>query len=67
MAPDIVKDIYLTIKTRGPHAFKNLILSLRQSEHENIADILEGKTSANNTRYILLLFIINFSLMLNIL
>ncbi|KAL6433837.1 hypothetical protein ACFW04_005813 [Cataglyphis niger] len=48
MAPDIVKDIYLTIKTRGPHAFKNLILSLRQSEHGNIADILEGKTSANN-------------------
>ncbi|XP_029660256.1 caspase Dronc-like isoform X1 [Formica exsecta] len=49
MAPDIVKDIYLTIKTRGPYAFKSLILSLRQSDHENVADILEGKTSASNT------------------
>jgi len=66
MDPDIIKDIFLTIKTRGPHAFKHLILSLRQSDHENVADILEGKISINNTnntnntsntRYIL---IINF-------
>lgn len=49
MEPAIIKDIFLTIKTRGPHAFKNLILSLRQSNHENVADILEGKISINNT------------------
>ncbi|XP_072767388.1 caspase-6 isoform X2 [Anoplolepis gracilipes] len=45
---DTIKDIYLTIKKRGPHAFKNLILSLRESDHGNVADILEGKTSENN-------------------
>lgn len=61
-----VKEIYMTIRTRGPYAFKSLLLSLRQSDHGNIADILEGNTSTNNIKYILLLFIINFSLMLNI-
>ncbi|EFN73736.1 Caspase Nc [Camponotus floridanus] len=49
MDPDTIKVIFLTIKTRGPHAFKNLILSLRQTDHENVADILEGKISINNT------------------
>ncbi|RLU17966.1 hypothetical protein DMN91_010207 [Ooceraea biroi] len=49
---DTVKDIFLTIKTRGPNACKNLLLSLRQSNHGNIADILEGKSiSSNNIRY----------------
>ncbi|XP_012521921.1 caspase-1 [Monomorium pharaonis] len=50
---DTVKDIWLTIRTRGPNAFKNLILSLRQSDHENVANILEGRndtSNANNTR-----------------
>lgn len=42
-APSIVRDIYLTIKTRGPKAFKNLLLSLRQTGHREAADILEGK------------------------
>lgn len=52
-APETVKDIYLTIKTRGPNAFKNLILSLRHSGHGVIADILEGRDSENNsTRYL---------------
>lgn len=54
---DTVREIYLTIKTRGPYAFENLLLSLRQSDHGNIADILQEKTNANNIRYILLLFI----------
>ncbi|XP_011639443.1 caspase Dronc isoform X2 [Pogonomyrmex barbatus] len=44
---DTVKDIYLTIKTRGPNAFKNFILSLRQSDHENEANILEGISNTN--------------------
>lgn len=49
MDSDTIKVIFLTIKTRGPHAFKNLILSLRQTDHENVADILEEKISINNT------------------
>ncbi|KYN04011.1 Caspase Nc [Cyphomyrmex costatus] len=47
-AQNTVKDVLLTIKTRGPNAFKNLILSLRQSNHEDVADILEKENSANN-------------------
>ncbi|XP_046144715.1 caspase-1-like [Osmia bicornis bicornis] len=38
-----VKDIYLTIKTRGPLAFDRFLASLRQSDHENLANTLEGK------------------------
>ncbi|KZC10457.1 PREDICTED: caspase-3 [Dufourea novaeangliae] len=38
-----VRDVYLTIKTRGPHAFDRFVKSLRQSGHESLADILEGK------------------------
>ncbi|XP_011168320.1 caspase-1 isoform X2 [Solenopsis invicta] len=45
---DTIKDIWLTIKTRGPNAFKNLILSLKQSDHENIANILEGRCDTGN-------------------
>nr|XP_031847606.1 caspase-3 isoform X2 [Nomia melanderi] len=37
------QDIYLTIKTRGPYAFNRFVKSLRQSGHESLADILEGK------------------------
>ncbi|XP_012214780.1 caspase-3 [Linepithema humile] len=48
-AQETVKDIYLTIKTRGPNAFKNLILSLRQSGHGILADVLEGKDSKNDS------------------
>ena len=39
--PDTVKDIFSTIKTRGPDAYKNLILSLRLSDHIVIADMLD--------------------------
>ena len=39
--PDMIKDIFSTIKTRGPDAFKNLILSLRISNHIVIADMLD--------------------------
>ncbi|XP_076180521.1 death regulator Nedd2-like caspase isoform X2 [Ptiloglossa arizonensis] len=38
-----VRDIYLTIETRGPLAFVRFLTCLRQSGHENLADILEGK------------------------
>ncbi|XP_076757715.1 death regulator Nedd2-like caspase [Xylocopa sonorina] len=37
-----IGDIYLTIKTRGPFAFNRFLLSLRESGHDNLADILEG-------------------------
>ncbi|XP_011873537.1 PREDICTED: caspase-1 [Vollenhovia emeryi] len=50
-ARDTVKDVFLTIKTRGPNAFKNLIISLRQSNHEEVANILEEKhNKSSNTR-----------------
>ena len=39
--PDLIKDIFSTIKTRGPGAYKNLILSLRVSNHIVIADMLD--------------------------
>lgn len=32
----------MTIKTRGPLAFARFLASLRQSNHEDLADILEG-------------------------
>ncbi|XP_076679375.1 death regulator Nedd2-like caspase [Andrena cerasifolii] len=41
-----VRDIYLTIKTRGPFAFDRFLASLRQSGHENLADTLERKKIA---------------------
>ncbi|XP_066603203.1 caspase-3-like [Prorops nasuta] len=47
-----IKDIILTIKTRGPNAFKNFLLSLRQTNHQVVADILEG-TLTNNDRAVL--------------
>lgn len=34
-------DILLTIKTRGPYAFQNLLNSLRETNHDEIADLLE--------------------------
>ncbi|XP_020286257.1 caspase Dronc isoform X2 [Pseudomyrmex gracilis] len=45
---DTVKEIYVTIKTRGPHAFRNFILSLRECGYEDIANILEEKDHVNN-------------------
>ena len=39
--PDTIKNIFSTIKTRGPDAYKNLILSLRLSNHIVIADMLD--------------------------
>ena len=39
--PDIIKNIFSTIKTRGPDAYKNLILSLRLSNYIVIADMLD--------------------------
>ena len=37
----IIKDIFSTIKTRGPDAYKNMILSLRLSDHIVIAHMLD--------------------------
>ena len=39
--PDIIKDIFSTIKTRVPDAYENLILSLQLSNHIVIADMLD--------------------------
>lgn len=36
----------MTIKTRGPFAFARFLTSLRQSNHEDLADILEGTRTA---------------------
>ncbi|XP_011500855.1 PREDICTED: caspase-1 isoform X2 [Ceratosolen solmsi marchali] len=44
---DTVRDICTTIKTRGPHAYKNFILSLSQSGHQPIVDQLENHRSSN--------------------
>nr|XP_033339323.1 caspase Dronc-like [Megalopta genalis] len=41
-----VREIYLTIKTRGPYAFNRFVASLKQSGHESLADILEGRKSS---------------------
>ncbi|CAK9827133.1 Caspase Dronc [Anthophora retusa] len=38
-----IRDIYFTIKTRGPFAFDRFLASLKESDHEDLADILEGK------------------------
>ena len=38
----IIRNIILTIKTRGPEAFYKLIESLRQSDQNLLADILEN-------------------------
>ncbi|XP_076285376.1 death regulator Nedd2-like caspase [Lasioglossum baleicum] len=48
MDKSTARDIYLTIKTRGPYAFTRFIKSLKQSGHESLADILEGKTYTFN-------------------
>ncbi|KAK2583366.1 hypothetical protein KPH14_009359 [Odynerus spinipes] len=40
---DTIRNILLTIKTRGPHAFENLLLSLRQTDHRELADMLNTK------------------------
>ena len=39
--PDTIKDIFSTIKIRGPDAYNNLILSLRLSDRIVIADMLD--------------------------
>ena len=39
--PDIMKDIFPRIKTKGPDAYKNLILSLHLSNHIVRADMLD--------------------------
>ena len=44
---DTVRDICSTIKTRGPHAYKNFILSLTQSGHQQIVDKLENNSASN--------------------
>ncbi|XP_014603676.1 PREDICTED: caspase-2-like [Polistes canadensis] len=41
---ETVQNIWLTIKTRGPSAFQDLLLSLRQSNHEELADLLNNHT-----------------------
>ena len=40
--PIIIREIFTTIKTRGPEAYNNLILSLRSSGHKSIAEILNS-------------------------
>ena len=40
--PEIIEDIILTIKTRGPEAFYELIGNLRQLDQNLLADILEN-------------------------
>ncbi|XP_043683700.1 caspase Dronc-like [Vespula pensylvanica] len=44
---ETVKSIWLTIKTRGPFAFQNLLLSLQQSDHEELAEMLDKRTDEN--------------------
>ena len=39
--PETIKDIILTIKTRGPYAYYDLLRSLRQSDQEFLAEILD--------------------------
>ncbi|XP_051156955.1 uncharacterized protein LOC127278982 [Leptopilina boulardi] len=39
---DTVRDIFLTIKTRGPDAYKNLLKSLREAEYDVLAIVLEN-------------------------
>ncbi|XP_046836759.1 caspase-3-like [Vespa crabro] len=41
---ETIKSILLTIKTRGPFAFQNLLLSLQQTDHEELAEILDKQT-----------------------
>ena len=38
--PETIKKIILTIKTRGPYAFYELLRSLEQSDQKFLADIL---------------------------
>lgn len=38
----------LTIKTRGPFAFQNLLLSLQQTDHEELAEMLDKQTDIFN-------------------
>ena len=38
--PKTIKEIILTIKTRGPYAFNELLKSLQQSNQEILANIL---------------------------
>ncbi|XP_033219724.1 uncharacterized protein LOC117174601 [Belonocnema kinseyi] len=45
-----IRDIFLTIKTRGPEAYENLLLSLRQSEHDILAEYLEYASSESISR-----------------
>lgn len=44
---ETVKSIWLTIKTRGPFAFQNLLLSLQQSDHEELAEMLDKRSDEN--------------------
>ena len=38
--PEAIKDIILTIKTRGPYAYYDLLRSLRQSDQKFLTEIL---------------------------
>ena len=40
--PITIRDIFTTNKTRGPKAYNNLILSLRSSGYESLAEILNS-------------------------
>ncbi|CAD6210353.1 GSCOCG00010891001-RA-CDS [Cotesia congregata] len=43
--PETKREILLKIKTRGPHAFKNLIQCLRETHQENLIILLENPQS----------------------
>ncbi|XP_014470769.1 PREDICTED: caspase-3-like [Dinoponera quadriceps] len=54
-AGSTIKDIFSKIQTRGPKAYERLLLSLKESGHEDICDILEDKVKRshenNNNKY----------------
>ncbi|XP_043269821.1 caspase Dronc isoform X2 [Venturia canescens] len=41
-AEETIRDILLKIKTRGPKAFQNLTLCLRETKQHTLADVLQG-------------------------
>ena len=48
--PDTIEGIFSSIKTSGPDAYNNSILSLRLSDHIFIADMLDTKNWVHKTQ-----------------
>lgn len=45
------RNLFLDIQRRGPHAFSNLVASLRETGHNNLANLLDpNKANNNNNR-----------------